>query len=141
MIEKALRWLNANATDLVFALQSTPIGHKISVHGGAVTEVSPLAGLRISILDAAGTGNIGIEWLHDAPLISIDFSGSETWDVRQLEQRATLQELRLVGWRNKDYSRMQNFRQLKRVVVDSADVSAARKVWEKIPDPPQIIGE
>ena len=141
VIEKALQWLNADAKDMAFAHESTPLGLKISIHGDKVTEISPLAGLPISVLDASGTGNIGIEWLRDAPLISIDFSGSRAWDVRQLEQSATLQEMRLVGWRNKDYSRMQNFRALKRVIVDFADVAAAQKALEKIPDPPQVIGE
>ena len=141
VIEKALRWLNPDAKDMVFTHESTPMGLKISIHGDKVTEVCPLSGLPISVLDASGTGNIGIEWLRDAPLISIDFSDGKTWDVRQFEQSATLQELRLVGWRNKDYSRMQNFRQLKRVIVDFADVSAAQKALEKIPNPPQVMGE
>ena len=40
--------------------------------------------------------------LHAGASIALDLTDSNTWDVRQLDQWPTIQEMRLVGWRNKD---------------------------------------
>ena len=140
-IEKALRLLNSNAKDMVFTHEDTPLGLKIVLHSDSISEVCPLAGLPVSVLDASGTGPMDLEWLQDAPLISVDLSGSRTWDLHPLNQSSTLQELRIVGWRNKDYSRIPDLPNLKRLIVDAPDVAEVQSVLEKDPAPPKIIGE
>ncbi len=80
-------------------------------------------------------------WLHDAPLISIDLSGSNTWNIQPLEQNPTLQEINLVGWLNKDYTRLDSLPQLKRVIVNFADVATVKKALQTIPHPPEVIGQ
>jgi tetratricopeptide (TPR) repeat protein len=139
-IENALRWLNPDAKELVFTHEETPMGLKISIHGSNVSHIVPLAGLPVSVLDASGTGDPELEWLGDAPLISVDLSGSRTSILLQLTQINTLQELRLAGWQRKDYSQLRLLPQLKRVIVAPADVTAAQKAVEGESAPPQIIG-
>lgn len=140
-IEKALRLMNPDATDMVFTHEDTPMGLKITLHGEMVNQICPLIGLPVSVLDASGTGDMDLQLLFDAPFISIDLSRSSTWNIHPLIQNSTLQELRLVGWRNKDYSRLFDLPKLKRLIVDSADVAAAKSALEKETTPPEIIGE
>lgn len=141
IIEKTLKSVNPDAKDLVFTHEYTPMGLKIGLHGDNVTEIFPLAGLPISVLDASGTGSMDLGWLHDAPLISVDLSGSGTWDLFGLKQNPTLQELRLVGWRKRDYRRLRDVPQLKRVIVNGADVADAKAAVGDENPPPQVTGE
>lgn len=140
-IEKALRLINPGAADFFFAHEETPMGLKITLHGEKVTEICPLAGLPVSVLDVSGTGTLDLQWLYDAPFISIDLSRSATWDIHPLIPNATLQELRLVGWRNKDYARLFHLPKLKRLIVDSADVATAASAMQGAASTPQITGE
>jgi tRNA A-37 threonylcarbamoyl transferase component Bud32 len=141
LIEKSLRWLNPEAKDLTFAHEDTPAGLKVSLHGGKVTEICPLAGLPISVLDFSDTGNVGLEWLRYAPLTSVDFSRSFTGDVRMLDRWPNIREIRLIDWRDKDYTRLGNFPQLQRVIVAPWEVDAVKGALNNMAHPPEVIAQ
>ncbi|MGH8046330.1 MAG: serine/threonine-protein kinase [Chthoniobacterales bacterium] len=141
LIEKALRWLNPEAKNLVFTHEDTPEGLKVGLHSDKDMEICALAGLPISILDLSDTGRVGLEWLRNAPLTSVDFSRSATGDVRMLDQWPNIHEIRLIDWRDKDYTRLGNFRHLQRVIVPAADVNYTNDVLRTMPVPPQVIGQ
>jgi hypothetical protein len=105
-----------------------------------VTEILPLAGLPISFLDASNTGALDLRWLALAPLISLDLSNSSTTSLGDLSPISTLQELRLTGWKSKNYDELRSLPQLRRVIVDAPDVSKARDAVRAEDSPPQITG-
>jgi tRNA A-37 threonylcarbamoyl transferase component Bud32/cytochrome c-type biogenesis protein CcmH/NrfG len=133
-IDKALRGMNPTEVDLVFIHENTPDGLKITLHGAELNRINPLIGLPVSVLDATRTGSLDLEWLRGAPLVFVDLSGSKTWDLRQLDPYPSLREVRLLNWQNKtkekDYGGLANNVQLKRFVVDEADVPLVRKVLQ-----------
>ena len=141
-IKKALLLLNPDVKDLVLNHEDTPAGLKIILHSNKLNEISPLVGLPISVLDASGTGAMdawaGAECALD---LRIDLSRSSTWDLNPLNQIPTLQELRLVGWLNKDYSRLLDVSSLKRLIVDTPDVANVQNLLQRNPAPPKVIGE
>jgi hypothetical protein len=138
-IEKVLRWVNPDAKNLVFTHEETPMGLKVALHGN-VSDIFPLVGLPISVLDASDTGAMDPGWLRNAPLISVDLSRSSTWDIPRLVQINTLQVLSLVGWLNKDYTRLRGLPQIKRVYVDPADIPAVHRALGNGPLAPQVYG-
>jgi serine/threonine protein kinase len=137
-IEKGLRILNPDETNLVFNHEDSPAGLKITIHG--VSEIQPLAGLPISFLDASNCGMIDLKLLALAPLISLDLSNTATTSLGDLSPISTLQELRLTGWKSKNYTELRSLPQLRQVTVDAPDVSKARDAVRAEDGPPQITG-
>ena len=141
LIERMLQSLNTESKNLVFTHENTPDGLKVSLHGEKVTDISPLIGLPIRILDLSDTGNVGLDWLRNAPLDSVDLSRSSAGNVRILDQWPAVRQLRLIDWRDKDYNRLLNFPHLERVIVSANDVNFARDILRTMPHPPEVVGE
>jgi hypothetical protein len=141
LIEKALRWMNPDAGDLTFTHENAPEGLKVSIHGEKVFEISPLAGLPIAVADLSGTGTVGLEWLRDAPLVSVDLSGSSTGAALLDRWQPPVRQLRLVDWRAKYYNSLLNFPGLERITVRASDVGEAQEVLKTMAHPPEIVGE
>ena len=137
-IENGLRIMNPDATNLVFNHEDSPAGLKITIHG--VAEIAPLVGIPISFLDSSNCGMLDLKLLDLAPLISLDLSNTATTSLGDLSPITTLQELRLTGWKSKNYTRLRSLPQLRRVIVDAPDVPKARDAVRAEDSPPQITG-
>ena len=141
IVEKGLRMLNPDAPDLVFTHEYTPMGLKVAIHGPKVLQILPLAGLPISVLDISHTGAVNLDWVHDAPLISADLSDSDTWNIMELADSATLQDLRMVNWHENAYDRLRSFHHLKHVTVSNAAVTFVQDQLRIVQNPPEVTGE
>jgi serine/threonine protein kinase len=141
-LTELLRQMNPEAPRLSVTVTNGAEGYAVSIAGEKITQLMPLSGLPIAVLDLHNTGTPDLSPLRTLPLVRLDLSGTGTKDLSALTAIPTLVELRAVKWPRENYARLRQLNQLARVIIEAKDVPAVEAdLKQTMPKPPRVIGE
>jgi hypothetical protein len=141
VIDTMLRRLNPQAKDLVFLHEYDGTNLKITLRGSRVSQILPLAGLPMTSLDISGTAVTDLSPIYDAPLVELDVSGTDVGEFQCLSRMTSLETLRMVDWRRREFDRVRMMPQLKKIIVGARDERDARNDMKSLKQKPELVVE
>jgi serine/threonine protein kinase len=142
----ALAILNPPASNVVFSFMTQETGVDIEIHGDAVTQLLPLAGLRMHALDLSCTSVEDLRWIDDSGLEVLDLSGKNHKPGSRVKDLTPLfslpiTELRLVNCAAIRFDQLRSLPKLERVVVSRPQVAIVERILLKSQTKPQVVAE
>ena len=139
-IHNALSLLNPPATNFIYEYRSDTNDLAVELHGKQVSQIIPLTGLPISILDLSGTAVVELRWLRNSDLQVLNLTDTP---VRELSPIFNLPvtELRLVNCVNVRLEQLRNLPKLEKVIVSEKQVPVVERLLSQSRQPPQVVAE
>jgi len=139
-LRTALSLLNPAATNLVYQYRSDTNDLMVELHGKQVTQILPLTGLPVTMLDLSGTAVAELRWLRNSNMQMLNLTDTPVKDLGPIFT-LPITELRLVNCGNVRLDQLRNLPKLEKVIVSEKQVPVVERLLSQSRQPPQVVAE